>query len=218
MLKKELDKKKWLSGSILIDHENQKVFFLDEKSNNEILLTDSSKVMSKGISEADYKNRNLIGYFSNGKEIIEPDELKDTKIYLQKSIHPDLKEFLQQHLDSKTLRFLADELYKYEVTLYDCVFFNSYENHTEKKYITGTNTIQFSSDETFGYCYLIHKFRIDECRGISIVNEFEFISLEGNIKKYSRIIETEEDVVSEEQELERQFLEFYDSKYNDQNE
>lgn len=218
MIKRELERKKYLKGSLRLDQDNLAVYFIEKESQIEILLTDGAKVMLKEMSEAEYKNITTLGLFRNNKESIDVDAIENKNIYLQKSINPGLKEFLKTYIDSNTLSFLMKKLKKYEVTLYDCVFFIPYENHTEKNYITGTNSIQFYSDETYGYCYLIHKFRIDENMGISIFNDFEFISIEGDKQNYKREIElNNEAVLTEDEELEKHFLEYYEGKFTKEN-
>jgi hypothetical protein len=71
-------------------------------------------------------------------------------------------------------------LENYDVTLHDCNFYKPNENHTDDGYNSGTNLIKFYSEETFGYCDLIHKFKIDGKIGLSIFNDFEFISETGD--------------------------------------
>jgi hypothetical protein len=54
--------------------------------------------------------------------------------------------------------------------------------------------------------------------GISIVNDFEFISIEGDKENYKKEIQfTKEEVLTEEDELEKQFLEYYEGKFIDEN-
>ncbi|MEH7094071.1 hypothetical protein [Neobacillus vireti] len=218
MLKKDLEKPMWLTGSISIDHENLEVYFIDKKSNTNILLTDGMKLMFKGMSDGEYKNKDSIGYFRDSSETMDVTEVeKINYVYLKKSIEPNFKEFLANYIDSDILSFLEGELKKYEVTLYDCTTFKLYEDHTKVGFINGTNLIQFESEITFGYCFLIHKFRINKSLGLSIVNEFEFISETGDKQKYIKEIKLPvEEVLSEEEELERQFLEYYESKFNQQ--
>lgn len=192
-----------ISGSIKVDEDNLKVYFFDNKSNKSILLHDGNKLMFEGMHDTEYTNIESIGHFRSSTETREVSEVENiNNVYLQNSIEPYLKEFLENYIDADILSFLVDKLKNYEVTLYDCCFFKPYENHNEENYINGTNSILFESDTTYGYCYVIHKFRIDESVGLSIYNEFEFISPEGDKQKYIKEIEfPTEDVLTEEQEF-----------------
>ncbi|PMC35506.1 hypothetical protein CJ195_19055 [Bacillus sp. UMB0899] len=85
-------------------------------------------------------------------------------------------------------------------------------------YSNGVNSILFKSEETYGYCYLIHKFKIDEKIGESLENEFEFISIDGDkcIHKMELEQPYEENTseITEEVEIENKFLDYYKRNFN----
>ncbi len=216
-MKIDLDKKKWLHGSLMINSDYLEVYFVDAESNQQILLKHGNKVMFRGMIEAEYRNIISTGVFQSETRSKKADQMENEDLYLQKSIDPEFKKFLQNYVDYDTLNFLVEELKKYEVTLYDCIFYISTEDHTEKNYTNGTNSIQFYSNETFGYCYLIYKFKIDEVARLTIVNEFEFISREGEKQTYKRDTSLSTEVLmTDEQELDKLYHHYYENKYNNE--
>lgn len=186
MLKKDLDRNKWLKGTLKVDRDNLKVYIRDIENDNRILITDGTKVLPYGMLEAEYRNIVTTGKFYHKDKTVEVEGFEDTTIYLKKSINPELKEFFQEYIDVETLNFVVGELKKFEVTLYDCSSFITSREDNNDNYINGVNSILFNSKETYGYCYLIHKFRIDEKVGESVINELEFISIDGEKHSYKR--------------------------------
>ncbi|PMC35507.1 hypothetical protein CJ195_19060 [Bacillus sp. UMB0899] len=126
MLKKDLEKSKWLEGTLVVDRIKLKAYFQGIENSNRVLLTEGTTVMPDGMLEAEYRNIVTLGSFHSEDKTVDVDGFNGTRIYLKKSINPYLKEFLQDYIDVDTLDFLVGELKKYEVTLYDCMsFFNT---------------------------------------------------------------------------------------------
>lgn len=179
MVKDDLNKDSYVIGHIYVDTINNKLWIRDKYNDDFHEVQTDSKLLVDGKNDIIYYKTEHVGYFLTDDGKKDMSNFQDAILWLPKKMNEILKDFLYKYIDVETLNKFVDSLKKYDVTLYDCVsFVESHEEINDKQAI-GINSTLFHSKSTHGYCYVIHRFILDEEEGLAIENNFKIVDIDG---------------------------------------
>lgn len=179
MIKDILNKSTYIIGYIHVDTINNKLWIRDKYNDDFHEVETDTKLLLDGKNDIIYFKTEHVGYFLTDEGRKGMSNFQEAILWLPKEMNKNLKDFLYKYIDVETLNKFVDSLKKYDVTLYDCVSFVESHEEINDKQVIGVNSILFHSKSTHGYCYVIHRFFLNEEEGLAIKNNFEFVDIEG---------------------------------------